>query len=146
MRPFLVGALAALSMLAGCGKEPTAASTAASIAGAWHEAFDIPGAFFGMTLAADGTTLSGAGSYIIEAGPVGVMIVSGSVTADEVNLDFADESGHSVQRAGDGTWHFTGKLVLNRLEGTMQYGVASPDNLPMVAIFVREPRQNNAPN
>jgi hypothetical protein len=145
MRPFLVGAMAALSMLAGCGNDPTAASRAAAIAGAWQEALDVPGAFFGMTLTADGASLSGTGSYIIEAGPSGLTIVSGSASANEVNLDFVDESGHPAPGEGAGRWHFTGKLILNRLEGTLQYGVASPDNLPVSAVFVRQPRHNNVP-
>ncbi len=62
VRKYLVLAIAASSMLLGCS-DPTSADIASSAAGAWSIREQVPGNYFGMTLVANGTALSGTGSF-----------------------------------------------------------------------------------
>lgn len=129
-------AIATSSMLI-CCSEPTSATTAASVSGTWAMPESIPGNSFEMTLAANGSSLSGTGKFAGEAGPAGTLTVTGSVSNDVVNLDFVLQTSFP-DHAVTSTEHFTGRLISLELRGTMQSGVASPSNPPVTAVFVRE--------
>ncbi|MEO8878815.1 MAG: hypothetical protein ABI446_00270 [Gemmatimonadaceae bacterium] len=135
MRKYLVLAIAASSMLFGCS-DPTSADIASSSAGAWSIREQVPGNYFGMTLVANGTELSGTGSFVGEAGPGGNSTVDGGVTNGIIHLDFKlyRELPGGVDTV---TSHFTGQLFLRQLVGTLWVGTQSPDNPPGQTVFVR---------
>ncbi|HMI56852.1 MAG TPA: hypothetical protein VK511_02280, partial [Gemmatimonadaceae bacterium] len=99
-------------------------SSAPSVTGQWARHETIPGNFFGMSLVSQGSAISGTGSFQGEAGIGGTSTVTGSITGNTVNLDFA-----LVSQLPDGpltsTEHFTGTLLFGRLLGTMQFDPAS---------------------
>ena len=135
MRQFLVLAVIASSILLGCS-DPTSADIASSAAGSWSIQEHVPGNFFGMTLVANGTALSGTGTFVGEAGPGGSSIVVGAVTNGDVNLDFTLLT-ERTDGTDTSTAHFSGRLMLGQLRGTLQFGLASPDNPPSQATFIR---------
>ena len=134
MRKSYVMAVAAMSIL-GCGN-PTSASIANAVSGRWKFGGQPPGNYFGMTLYAHGTDLSGTGIVIGEAGPHGSSAITGAVVGEEVHLDFIITTdvpnGPPPYLA-----HFTGKLAMGSLRGSLQYGVAGPQNPPGPVVFTR---------
>ncbi len=134
VRKYLVLAIAASSMLLGCS-DPTSADIASSAAGAWSIREQVPGNYFGMTLVANGTALSGMGSFEGDAGPGGRSIVDGGVTNGIIHLDFTLYREYP-DGADTVTSHFTGQLFLRQLVGTMWVGTQSQDNPPGHTLFV----------
>ena len=76
-------------VLAGCG-EP--AAPPADLSGAWAERISVPGAGFGFTLTQVGDSVSGTGTYAIEAGQSGTLAVRGRYVRPEVELQIAQDS------------------------------------------------------
>lgn len=131
-------AISASWAVIGCGGEPTSASIASSVSGAWARIEEHPGNDFEMTLAADGSSLSGTGTFVGEAGPGGNMAVVGIVTGDTVNLDFTLHT-EFTDRTVTSTAHFTGHLVLpQELRGTMQYGNTLSSTVAPATVFIRK--------
>lgn len=135
MRKSMVLAIVASSILLGCS-DPTSVGIASAAAGAWSVQEQVPGNFFGMTLAANGSALSGTGSFVGEAGPGGNFIVDRGVTNGAIHLDFTLYNEHPGG-ADTVTSHFTGQLLLRRMVGTMWVGTPSQDNPPGRTTFVR---------
>ena len=87
MRISLVKAILVGSMLLGCS-DPTSSDIASSLNGAWKLRSDVPEGFFGFSLTASGTDVSGDGTFLVEAGGGGHSTVTGTVVGTHVNLDF----------------------------------------------------------
>ena len=136
MRMFMVMAVAVGVMLLGCS-DSTSANTASSLNGAWKLRLDPPEGFFGFSLTPTGSDVAGDGSFAGEAGPQGTLSVSGTVTGTEVDLDFVLVTQLPVGQPPR-TAHFTGRFVFGKMEGTLRFGPAAPDNLPQPAVFLRD--------
>ena len=135
MRISGVLAVAVAALCAGCGSEPTSESIASSLNGNWTIDYSIPGAAFSTTLLANGSSLSGTGDFVVEAGPGGTSTVEGSVDGDVVNLDFtlSEQFTGGVVTIRE---TFTGHFALGSLRGTMQLA-DRPDVPPVPTTFVR---------
>jgi hypothetical protein len=90
--------------------------------GKWVEDFSVPGNGFEMTLRSDGTRVSGSGAFCGEAGPCGIVSVTGTSDASGVQLDL--HYTITVPTAGDGgTRHFSGRLTSDgKLSGSIRSG------------------------
>jgi len=120
----------------GC-TEPTSASIASAVSGSWVRVEEHPGSDFEMSLVATGTSLSGTGNFVVEAGPQGTMTIEGAVSGDTVNLDFTLWT-ELPDRAVLSTGHFEGSLVLGELRGrTVSYS-QSADISFGPTVFVRK--------
>ena len=130
-------ALVVSAFCIGCGGEPTNTGIAASLRGTWTVQETVPGSSFSTTLTPTGSTLTGTGDFVVEAGGAGFSTVQGNVKGDSVNLDFTlmqEFPGGGVQSFE----HFAGQLAMGKLAGTMQ--VVDHRGLPPVPIvFVRQP-------
>jgi hypothetical protein len=136
MRNSFVIAVFALTLLAGCD-EPTNATLASSVAGAWELEQPVTGGYFEMTLVSDHNQVSGSGSFVAEVAPGGSLTVTGALSGSVVNLDFVLHGEGTEGSTTTNTAHFTGALVNGKLKGTMQYGVGSADNPPFATLFRR---------
>jgi hypothetical protein len=90
-----------------------------SIAGKWAEDFSYPGSSFEMDLVSTGSTISGNGSWCGEAGPCGIVTVSGTITGIDVHLNFAS-TAQFPQVGPVVNSHFDGRLTsLTNLRGAI---------------------------
>ena len=125
-----------LTVLVLACSEPTSAGIASSVTGSWETRFAAPGSGFWMTLANDGSSLSGSGIVLVEAGDGGYSTIEGGVDRTVVTLDFTPLKENPDGAATVGG-HFTGRLEWGELRGTMQFnGPSSTDTVPIV--FVRK--------
>lgn len=114
----------ALMTLSGCRAEtsvqpdPTASKptlNASALVGEWSQLYTIRGASFVFTLTAHDSTVSGTGSYAIEAGRSGTITVHGVAGANRTSLDFVYDYGTEA--------HFEGPPAeRGLLDGAMKYG------------------------
>ena len=91
-----------------------------SIDGKWVTPFTVPGNGFEMDLVANGSTVSGTGTWSGEACCSGTVAVAGTIDNGQVHLDITETI---VSPGGGGTIfsHFDGKIVLNQiLRGRLQ--------------------------
>lgn len=56
--------------------------------GCWYEVIDIAGSGVSFTLQEDGSTISGTGSYSMEAGIGGTLSISGQRSGNDLTLSF----------------------------------------------------------
>ena len=102
-----------------------------SIVGRWDQDFSIPGSFFEMNLTLTGSTISGGGNWCGEAGPCGIVTVTGIASGDLVQLDLT----YTPQVPTPGptsTQQFRGRLTSpNLLKGAL--GVGTPGLNPNVS-------------
>jgi hypothetical protein len=95
---------------------------AAELPGTWSETFPIPGSSTVLLLSVSGSTITGTGTYVIEAGASGTLSVTGTIAAQQsgppvVHLDFPLSDGM--------TGHFNGTLrSIGSLEGSLFYTTA----------------------
>jgi hypothetical protein len=136
IRTFRILAIGALSVAMGC-TEPTSASIASAVSGSWVRVEEHPGSHFEMSLVATGTSLSGTGNFVVEAGPHGTMTVEGAVSGDTVNLDFT-LSTELPDRAVLSTGHFEGSLVFGALRGRIVFFSQPADISFGPTVFVRK--------
>jgi hypothetical protein len=136
IRTFRILAIGALSVAMGC-TEPTSASIASAVSGSWVRVEEHPGSHFEMSLVATGTSLSGTGNFVVEAGPHGTMTVEGAVSGDTVNLDFT-VSTELPDRAVLSTGHFEGSLVFGALRGRIVFFSQPADISFGPTVFVRK--------
>jgi hypothetical protein len=136
IRTFRILAIGALSVAMGC-TEPTSASIASAVSGSWVRVEEHPGSHFEMSLVATGTSLSGTGNFVVEAGPHGTMTVEGAVSGDTVNLDFT-LSTELPDRAVLSTGHFEGSLVFGALRGRTVFYSQPADISFGPTVFVRK--------
>jgi hypothetical protein len=97
-----------------------------SINGNWAEDGEPPGSSFEMDLVANGSTISGTGTWSGEACCSGTLAVSGTFDNGAVHLDITETEEWPTAGAAIPS-HFDGKLVLNKLLGTLT--VRDPANL-----------------
>jgi hypothetical protein len=136
IRTFRILAIGALSVAMGC-TEPTSASIASAVSGSWVRVEEHPGSHFEMSLVATGTSLSGTGNFIAEAGPRGTMTVEGAVSGDTVSLDFT-LSTELTDPTVVSTGHFEGSLVFGALRGRTVF-YSQPANISFgPTVFVRK--------
>lgn len=69
---------------------------AADLRGMWTETGLVVGSSRIFLLQVTGTTVTGEGSYSGEAGPVGSLTVTGSITGMLITLDIAQDNGVTV--------------------------------------------------
>jgi hypothetical protein len=86
---------AALALLAACGD-----SSSTSISGTWVEKETLPGAKLILVLRDDSGTVSGVGSYTIEAGRTGTLNVTGTFHDPDVSLALVYDFGDTVAFTG----------------------------------------------
>jgi hypothetical protein len=89
-----------------------------------------------MTLANDGSSLSGSGIVLVEAGNGGYSTIEGGVDGNVVTLDFTPLN-ENPDGAAAVSGHFTGRLALGELRGRMQF-TGFPDASPVPMVFVRK--------
>jgi hypothetical protein len=131
-------ALGAIVLGFGCN-DPTNASIASAVSGSWVRVEEHPGSDFEMSLVANGTSLSGTGNFIVEAGPRGTMTVEGAVSGDTVNLDFT-LSTELTDPTVVSTGHFEGSLVFGALRGRTVFYSQPADISFGPTVFVRKHR------
>lgn len=81
---------------AACGRNPDLTNPnviEANLPGMWSQTIDVPGSLTVMTLSVSDTTVSGAGTWVREAGPGGSLAVTGYVTGSHVVLEIALDDG-----------------------------------------------------
>lgn len=84
-------ALGLLLLLAGCGGN--APSPGTNIAGSWATTSSIPGSGTQMTLRQNGSSVFGTGTYQIEAGRSGTIVVAGDVVGSNISLTLTYDTG-----------------------------------------------------
>jgi hypothetical protein len=103
----LIIALALATSAGACSRDngvTPLGTLADDLPGTWSQAFSIPGASTIVTLGVADTTVSGIGTYTIEAGQPGTIAVTGMITAGStVDLDLTRSDGWIA--------HFRGTLV-----------------------------------
>ena len=77
MRRISMLSVGVLSLSLGCSG-PTSATVASAASGSWVRVEAHPGSDFEMSLVANGTSLSGTGNFVAEAGPGGTMTIEGA--------------------------------------------------------------------
>jgi hypothetical protein len=95
-----------------------------SIVGKWDQDFSVPGSFLEMDLTLTGSIVSGSGNWCGEAGPCGIVTVTGTVNGDAVQLDLTFSPQLPILGPMS-TQHFSGRLTSpNALKGSV--GVGTP--------------------
>jgi hypothetical protein len=117
-----------LSMaLTACGG---ATEPASAVAGDWAREQSVLGSRLEMTLVIDGQTVSGTGTYAIEAGRSGSLTIGGTYVGGKITLDLAYDYDDLV-------YHFEGHFTSsNRLMGTIRLTTA-PENQALPVAFKR---------
>jgi hypothetical protein len=117
-------ALSVLCMVVASGCSSTLAP--GSVDGRWAQDGEPPGSSFEMDLVANGSAISGTGTWSGEACCSGTLAVSGTFDNGAVHLDIT-EAIESPTPGATIPSHFDGKLVLSALVGTLI--VRDPANL-----------------
>jgi hypothetical protein len=98
---------ALVALISACSVDTSLAgprTVAEELPGTWAQVFSVPGASTVMTLALADTTISGSGTFTIEAGASGTLAVTGMITAGStIDLDLTRSDGWVA--------HFRGTLV-----------------------------------
>jgi hypothetical protein len=112
----IIAALAACTAASpGSLTDPNA--VASDLRGTWSDTVSYPGISTIMHLAVVDTTVSGAGTYAIEAGRSGTLTVTGVISGADVKLDLLRDYGLLA--------HFSGRLsVPTMLGGYVTYASA----------------------
>ena len=114
------------------GDRATSPHTAADdLRGTWSELYQIPGASTVITLAVADTSITGTGTYAIEAGQPGTIAVTGTISSEKmVDLDLVRSDGW----AG----HFHGALASrDSLSGYLWFRSVNQIGDPAPASFKR---------
>jgi hypothetical protein len=90
-------AFAALSACSSSGTEPTVAN---QLTGDWYESLTVPGSGLSFKLTVVDTTISGSGTFSIEAGQSGTTSVTGVISAGHVKLTIARSLGDTLHFDG----------------------------------------------
>lgn len=104
-------------------------TVASELRGTWNMPETFPGVGYGFTIAVTDTTVTGTGTFSIEAGPSGTLAVTGTVDGTIISLTFVSSIGQ--------TQHFIGSFRdVNTLTGAFwtESSVASD---PVPVTFVR---------
>jgi hypothetical protein len=110
MRSVMLVRLLALVLIANGCSDPIGPD---SIRGKWSQDFTVPGSAFEMDLNVMGSTISGAGDWCGEAGPCGIVAVTGTVNGASVHLDLSFTA--QFPQIGPTTLsHFDGRLTSAR--------------------------------
>ncbi len=123
---------AALVIAAGasaCGKSADITDPiviARELGGTWSQVGLVPGSSTVFTLTVSDTTITGTGTFALEAGASGPLTVSGVIAGTQVNFDIVTSLGL--------TEHFTGQLTAtNVLTGSLR-----TNSDPVTATFHRQ--------
>jgi hypothetical protein len=104
---------------------------ATSVAGTWSRTQLVIGSSLVMTLAVRDSTITGTGTYAIEAGRSGTLTVRGMATGGVVKLDLAFDYGEQA--------HFSGAPDSSgALTGAIKYGPADGMQPSQIAVFKRK--------
>ena len=110
-----------------------------SITGKWVEDFVIPGFSWEMDLTLSGSTVSGNGTWCGEAGPCGVVAVTGTIGENEVHLVYA-VTAQLPNGGPTSISHFEGLLTSTKsLRGSITAGTPmAPGSPPGQVSYHRE--------
>ena len=109
---------------------------AAELRGTWSRAFTVAGSSTVFVVSVQDFTVTGGGTFAVEAGPSGTLSLSGQVTAQQmggplVQIDFTQTNGF--------VGHFTGRLTdINSLSGSVWYTSATLIADPVPSTFRRQ--------
>jgi hypothetical protein len=136
-RPLLlVAALALAAGVSSCGEDAGLTDlrgVAAALTGVWSQKGEVPGSSFQFRLSVTDTTISGSGSFAIEAGVSGTMTVSGVISGSLIELVFHNTLGAEQ--------HFNGSLVAaDVLEGAFWQTMTGIAVDPIVVSYQRVSR------
>jgi hypothetical protein len=123
VRPLFAIALAAAALSCASDAGSSGNTTAERLNGTWRDILSSPGYHFEMTLATTGNAVTGTGFFSYEAGPIGTVAVTGTVTGDQVDLDIVYSIG--------GTRHFQGALEMFTLLTGIWYSTPVGDPVPL---------------
>ena len=133
-------ALIALPSCAGDLTAPSGSNLALAVQGQWAEEQTIAGNFLAFTLQATDTTLTGAGTFVGEAGPGGTVAVVGVVAQSTITMRFTYTTT-TAPTPVTFVARFTGTLdANNRMVGSIRYGPESGQQ-PEYPTAFRRPRQ-----
>ena len=116
----LLGAVAVVSalLLSGCG---TTAPTPL-FSGGWKADYKVPGSSLILDLTQTASSISGVGSYTIEAGRAGAVKLSGTASGSSITLNLTYDFGSQAT--------FQGNLATpTTMVGTIQYTNDTPSPL-----------------
>ena len=94
------------------------------LSGQWAEEFRVPGSSFAFTVTQDGTSLTGTGTYAMEAGSSGAFAVRGSYQLNSVRLTLTYDTGPR--------WYFQGQVLGGSMVGTMTDSASYTSSLTFV--------------
>lgn len=109
-------------LLCGCGGGSGSGNgVTRDIAGHWVRPAQIPGSGFDFTITEQGNTITGAGTYSIEAGRSGTLQVTGSVSGTSVTLTLTPDVGatQTFQGAQTDATHLTGSIIVAGSNGSL---------------------------
>jgi len=93
-----------------------------NIVGKWDQDFTVPGNSLEMDLTLAGSVVSGSGDWCAEAGPCGIVTVTGTVNGNAVQLDLTF-SAQFPTPLPQSILHFDGRLTSpNSLRGSISAG------------------------
>lgn len=100
----IISLLLVTSFLTACAAatvtDPTDALADTQIGASWVQRDAVAGTKFSFRLTAEGTKLSGSGTYTVEGGRSGTVTVAGTVSDQGVHLDITYDTGEVAQFAG----------------------------------------------
>jgi hypothetical protein len=127
-----LGVVAVLVAAAACRHDSTAPQVNGNLAGSWTRSQNVPGSSYSFTLAVADTSVTGNGTFSIEAGASGTLSVSGAAHDSSAQLTMHTSIGQ-VQ-------HYNATLVdANTLRGSF-WAEGVPVQDPVVLTFVRTGR------
>jgi hypothetical protein len=110
-------------VLGGCGGDST--SNSVSVDGTWNGKGMVIGSSLSVVLSSQNTTLSGTGSYHMEAGQSGTLTVAGSYQYPQVSLSLNYDNGTTAT--------FSGALSSStEMDGTLTYASGSTTSISFV--------------
>jgi len=122
---FLVVGLMVSATGCGSGGGGTVATTTRSLTGSWSTPFSVPGANTSLTMTQRVSSISGSGTYAIEAGRSGTLQISGTVTGSVFTLTINYDYG--------ATTTYTGTIVdANDITGTVHQAGSADYSLSFV--------------
>ena len=123
--PTLLALTIALALPTACGGDISDPASPTTAAGDWLQARLVPGSSMLLHLTLRDTTVTGTGTFSIEAGANGTLTVTGIATSSQVSLDMVQSNGTTA--------HFRGTLATaDSMSGSLYY-----DRDPIFATFLR---------
>lgn len=111
----IIALVVAATSLAACAGNP-AGPTDTRIVASWAQRTAVAGTTLSFTLDAEGTKVTGTGTYALENGRTGTLAITGRSSDDTVRLAFTYNNGDVAQ--------FNGSVSEANLTGGLHFGPA----------------------